>query len=477
MSATPRHGRNLFWLFLAEGYQKGIALVLFVYVSYTLTAEENGWYATYVALWPALIAAINLGASDIVTREIAQHRAAAHRYIAAGWLLQCAAFLPALAVVFLIVRGLAYPQPLQVILLLVACSTFVTALARMNLAVFAAYEQFRFISAVVMVTRTFAVGGSLLLLYLGFGVASLVFYLGPVAAVQLIVNATIATKRFGPIVRSFSREDVAFLFRQGLPVSLSGIAATAYFACDMFLVIRYGAASSIGAYGFAIRFVLMLFTISDVLESVYYPVMSRTALDAVERKRFVATRCLKASLLLAIPFAAGGAVLAEPIAVLLGGEKFAGAAFALQGLLWVMLLDYASRALAVLLRAERLQRLPMLAYGTAAILKIALGPWAIIHYDIGGLIVLNLALSASVLVFEALAATWLLGRPFLRSAIIDSALRPALAAAVMSAVLLPLRSLPVLVLIPLGALVFLAVGWLVRAVDTQDQALLLGGQR
>jgi len=474
MSDLGRHGRNLSWMLIAEIIQKVLALVLFTYATRKLGLTENGWYGTYLAMFAVLVTIINGGFYDVAVRDIAQTPARVHGLVSTSLVLQL--FLGAVVMggIGLAAWLLRYPGALQQILVVGTVGAMLWAHIRMQYAVAAARERFKIISLLNIVLRSVIVAASLALLYLGYGAFALVVVLIPISAAQVLVayvslGAAGGVYRFRP-----NLPDARYLLRQGVPIALGGIAATAYYSLDIPLLTSLGAPDAPGYYANGMRFFLLCLTLADLLANVTYPIFSRKANGPEEDQRFALMRCMKASALAALPLAVGGSVLCQAIVITLCGERYLPSAPAVAVLMWVLAGEMLSNTLVLYLRAKMRQRVPAIIYSAALAAKVLLAFWVIPRYGMNGFLAMNLALSAAMTASLLLAARRVLPSLCLRATARTVYFRPFIASLIMGAALWPIRHAFIGLTVPAGVAVYAMALWALGGLDEFDRRMLKG---
>ncbi|MBI5093406.1 MAG: oligosaccharide flippase family protein [Candidatus Hydrogenedentes bacterium] len=474
MSDLGRHGRNLSWMLIAEVIQKVLALALFAYATRQLSLIENGWYGAYLALFSLLVTTINGGFYDVAVRDIAQRRDRVHGLISSSLLMQTAISGLVTLAVWLGAWLLRYPVRFQVILVVGTISALLWAHIRMQYAVIAAHEKFKYISLLNILLRTAIVTASLALLYVGYGALALVAVLIPISVAQIVLSYGCVQKvcggyRFLPSVR-----DMKYLLRQGFPIAIGGIAATGYYSLDIPLLTSLSNPETAGYYANAMRFLLLCLTLSDLLASVTYPILSRKAAGPEDAQCFALTRCLKASVMAALPLAMGGTVLCAGIVKTLCGERYLPSAPAVAVLMWVLACEMINNTLVVYLRAKSLQRLPAAVYVTGLAAKVVLSLFVIPRYGMDGFLQLNLVVSVAMT--GTLLVLSLRVLPSLRVGQLASGvfLRPLAAAIIMGLSLWYVRHLSIILTIPIGAAVYGAALLALGGLDEFDRRMFKG---
>ena len=462
-SPSGSHGRNLAIMITAEAVQKVLTLALFVLISRGLSVEDNGRYALFTTLFPLMVVWINMGMYDVAVRDIARDPGAAGWLIGASLLLQGGLTFIGLFALMMPVFMRSDPE-LLVVALMVA---LVGAMGRMPLAPFAASGRFGPPALLQVLLRAAVLAVSAAALWSGRGVLHLVGVLVVPYLLWLLAGTFWARRAFELRVANRSVTAMPYLLREGVPIATGGVFATLFFSMDLPLLGMYATPEATGYYAIGARFMWMLFPLVDILTSVVYPVLSRKTGGADEG--FALGRVFKAAWLLGLPIAAGGALLAKPITVLLAGGKFLPGAYAVGGLTVVLALFLVTSVATVHLRARGRQMVATIILAAACAAKALI---VLLSAGQGTtLLTVNLvvgALIAALLV--ACAARNVTGFAWRETG--GALLRAAAAASVMALVLWPLREATPFLSIPLGACVYLTAALALGAVDAWDRALV-----
>ncbi len=458
VGAAARHGRNLAALLAGEAVQKIIALLLFMALSRWLTIEENGRYGLFTAVFPLMVVFLNMGFYDVAVRDIAQHPARAGALVGGAWRAQGLLFVGVFALCLgAVFTGAGGGEKWLMPAALAVAALF--AAGRMNLAVMAARERFDAVSLWTVALRAGAAAAAAALAFSNAPVWLIVAGLAPVHLCWWLAGAAWNTRRSGVVPARPEPGGIARLFREGVPMAAGGFAATLYFAMDLPLYRFFADETAAGQYAIGVRFMMLLFPLADAAGAVMYPLLSRRSLDPGGGESAPLARCHLAMLCLVAPMAAGAALTARPLTLFIAGEKYLPGAFALAGLTASFALFLPALAAITHLRARGRQRTVMVVVAGACLAKTALvsalaGPW-----QDRGMVLANLLaglLMAGMLLFFSLR----LAAPGTAGWVGRNALRGLAAAAAMAVVLWPLRDWPAPATVPLGAVVFLAAGWL-----------------
>lgn len=196
--------------------------------------------------------------------------------------------------------------------------------------------QFRQMSVITIVAQLVTGLVGLVLAMTGWGVWALVFQQIASGAVRLI-GMEIALKWVPSL--QFSRQSLRHLFGFGSKILCSSIINTVYNNLYTLVIGRAFLPSDVGYYTRANQTAaLPTSSLTQVVMKVAYPMMAQVQ-DDVERLRNAYTKFLRAQLFVIFPVLLGIAALAEPLFLVLLGEKWLPAVPLLQVLCLGMLFD------------------------------------------------------------------------------------------------------------------------------------------
>jgi len=471
MGDSGRHGRNVGWLALADVFGKAISIFYFAYLSRKLSIVENGWYGTFIVFVPILTGINALGLQDIVTREVAQRRERVHHLMGMGTVAQLAAFVLIVPSAWLVTGLLNYAYGLRVIVLLAAVAALERTLIGMQTGILAAYEKFKYVSIITMAVRSAAVSGGILLLFFGYGLMPLLALILVVYAAELLFSYAVARVQCARYRWRIDFGEGPMLLYQGSRMAVMRFLGTAYYHMDLPVMNAVATPEMTGYYAIGTRFILVLWTLSNLVESVAYPVLSRKAIDTEEAQFFVMGRLIKLMAIISFPIAVGMTVLSADIVVTLCGAKYAPGAIAVAALTWILAFHMLMRPADLYLRAKALQNRVGWCYACAFAFKAGLSLYVIPRYGITGFIVLNLA--ATSVLFVAMNTVAMRVLPLLTWRHIAALLaRPFLAAAIMGLSVLFLRGQTILLSVPVGVAAYGIAVLALGVLDDVDKDLI-----
>lgn len=135
------------------------------------------------------------------------------------------------------------------------------------------------------------------------------------------------------------------LLRASLPFAIIGFTLGLSYKFDTILLSIFRGDAETGYYNAAYSLVFATVVLSNVINTALYPSLTRQATTNAAQLTPLYERAMRYLLLASLPIAMGGSLLAGPLITFLYGATYAPAASALQLIIWVVPLMYASEFL------------------------------------------------------------------------------------------------------------------------------------
>jgi O-antigen/teichoic acid export membrane protein len=227
----------------------------------------------------------------------------------------------------------------------------------------------------------------------------------------------------------------------------------------------------VGWYNAAYRLILLLSFIPTAFFGAVFPIMSRFHVTSKEFLRFTHERSFKYLLILGVPIAVGTTLLANKIIMLIFGIEYYPSVIVLQILVWSTVFTFLGGVFGNLFQSVNKQMVIAWVLGSAAVLKVVLNLALIPGHSYTGA---SIATLVSGFVVLALSLVWSsrigYGIPIKNTAGII--VRVSVASAIMFVFVFYLRNFYILALIPLAALLYFAVLYIIGGIDKEDKLLL-----
>jgi len=478
-SDLGRHGRNISWLLIVDAVWKIPSVFYFAYIFEKLTKAENELYTLFISVLPMVMVINAFGFQDVVKREVAKRREAVHRLMGSALLAQVVLFAAGTAATWLIAFAVGVSPEMRRLVLLWPVAGFLASAVEMHNSLLAAHERFRELSLITVLTRMITVAGALGLLYAGFRVNALVAYVTGMYVIQLAMSYSVFRIKCGGYRFGATLDAVRYLFREGLTMAVGRVAATSYYQLDLPAIRLFGSQAMAIEYAVGPRFFVLLTTLPNTLESIFFPILSRKTSPGNDSSGFAIERFVKLTWLVALPMAVGMTVVGDDIVRTLAGEQYLNGVPVVVMFTWVVALAMLDRVAVVYLRAAGRQGAVMWIYAAALTAKLALCIPAIWFWGINGMLIVSVACSAAITLYILAAMHALIPTVHLRT-VLALGLRPAAAALLMAGGLWVCDILhlfsgvshPVFVTVPLGAVLYGLSIVLLGALDEFDWQFL-----
>jgi O-antigen/teichoic acid export membrane protein len=227
----------------------------------------------------------------------------------------------------------------------------------------------------------------------------------------------------------------------------------------------------VGWYNAAYRLVFSLGIIPSVYFSAAFPVMSKFFITSHESLRLINEKSIKYMCIVALPMAVGTSLLASKVVPLVFGAGYQNSVIALQLLVWAVAFVFISSAFARLFESLNRQMIVSIVAGSCAFINVALNLILIPNFSYKGSCIATVATEFGAL---AILVVWSskIGYGVSWSKIMNFLARTLGASVVMGVFVFYLQNLVLWVLIPVSALLYFVVLFIIKGIDSEDQVLL-----
>jgi O-antigen/teichoic acid export membrane protein len=303
------------------------------------------------------------------------------------------------------------------------------------------------------------------LLQLGFGVVAMaaVFVIGAAASA---LWQGLWLRRVANIEWRLNRGVMTTLVRNAIPFFAFWALGSLYYRLDTILLSKLTSAAVLGWYGAAYRlFDTLVFLPNIVASAILFPILSQLSIKSRTDLQRAMRKGLDLILIVGMPISVGLFTLAEPIIHLIYPEpEFVNAIPALQWLAVGLVMLYVNSILGVTLVSLNEERKLTLLAALALVFNLSLNLLLIPTFQHVGAAATTAATEAFILVYLVVV----MPRDLLVPSTLGVFAKAGIASAAMALVLTALRGESLLLLVPLGAVVYALVGILLRMVPRED---------
>ena len=335
-----RIARNFAALTISDIAAKLLALAAIVYLAPTLGPGPFGNLSFALAILSYFMLVPNAGLPLWGTREIANDEAKTRHYV--NNILTLRLTLAIVGFGLLALLAVLLPEPLETKRLLILFGLALFPSALLFDWVFQGIQRMEFIGIARVLQQALYLG---LLRALVEGSEQLLTV--PMIYIAALCAASIFLLLF--FVRRFGIPRLEFDFplwktslRQALPMGFAFIMVQLYMNFDIIMLQFLRDEEEVGYYSAAYRIILFFIGVAIMYNHAIFPVVSRQFKTSVDAMRSLLSASTKLMVILALPLAVGGTILARPIMNLLYGSEYDNGIIAFQLLIWVVAIIFVS---------------------------------------------------------------------------------------------------------------------------------------
>lgn len=293
-----------------------------------LGQEGFGYYSTANAFFQIFAIMLDLGVNVMIVQMLGEHKGDTkyeNRAVSATMTLRIVLSLALLGVAPFI--GLLFPYATEVKLALFAiwASFFAASLNQIVIGVQQRHLKMHIVAASEVLGRAVLLGGLFLAMYMGWGLVPIVLIVSLGSLINFVANWLVA-RRYASFRWNWDPAFWKDLLTRSWPIGVSILFNLAYFKADTLVLSLVRPATEVGLYSAAYRVLEILITFPFMLAGVTLPLMAHAwTKKNSERFNALVRQSITVMTLLALPMAAGVAVLGVPAMILISGPEFAPA--------------------------------------------------------------------------------------------------------------------------------------------------------
>ncbi|MDW5562307.1 MAG: polysaccharide biosynthesis C-terminal domain-containing protein [Methanomassiliicoccus sp.] len=459
---------------LAMGMVQFVSQVSTLILAMVLNIKLGKAYADYTAAFSLvtvlfLIADLGLGTKMVI--DVARNREIASKKLTSILFIRGTLGFTAVVMTLAFVVFSKPPSEAAFAYIIVALSTALGWMAQTFTSMFTAFEKMYYVFMTYLVERMFTVPVSIALVYLGYGLETVVLVLLIGNILYVALSYVVCTRLIVQPSRELNLKDVKNDLKGCAPFAINVALVSTLYSINAFLLLSIvwgmadydaGAAAS-NTYTIAFGLVAALIAVPTVFRTALLPVITRLFGSSKEMTKLAQQKIMKYMYSLGLPMTLGGMVLADEIINLL----FPGhpeSAVVLQILLPVLAISYFGTGQGSLLAAADLMHLSTISSVAGAVTNLAICFLAIPIWGPSGA---ALAFTAATLVTNVISHYYM-SRRVVHLRVTDIILKPTMAGAGMTLVLLIIPGNNLFLSIVVGMVAYFGLLYLLKAIDQDD---------
>ncbi len=324
---------NIVWLIIAQGAAGLGHFGLSVMLARHLGVEVFGLWAFSFAFVSIFAVLADFGFSTLAVRDIARDPSIAGKYLGSVLSMKAMLAVGVVGVMLAVEPAVRRDATVWLLVALIGGHMILSSATHFLFSVFRANNRMQFEAAVRATHAVLLVAMTLTLVIAGASVIAFAWAVLVAAGAGLALTVWLVTTWF---TRIHLRLDLAFcrgLLREVWPIGLALACTAVYYYADTVMLGMFRSTREVGLYGAAYIPILGLTLFISAIRNAYFPEQSRTHEADRDGNARLLRQYGRLTAGLALPIAIGGALIAEPLLVLLYGSEYREAATALRLLL------------------------------------------------------------------------------------------------------------------------------------------------
>ncbi len=467
--------KNTAYFTAASIAQKVIAFVYFALIAKYLGVENTGSYFLATSMIMMLSVLEDIGLNSVIIREIAKMKDSASDWLSAvmGWKLITIPLT--LVLVYFLPIWLGYNEEVTSLIRLGSIILVADTLSLSFYGVLRGMRRLRFESIGIFIAQlTIALVGSYFIITGKASVQILILALAAGSIVNMLYSGSIVFQKLG-IASIIPRWDMGLKpVRMASAFFLAAIFTKVYSYIDTIVISKVLGETSVGIYAIAYKLTYSFQFLPLAFVAALYPSMSHAAhKPEILKKQLLHSYWYM--FLLATPIVFGIWALAEPIVITFSSEEFLDAVPVLRTMIFVLYFIFLDFPIGSLLNATNRQAIKTTIMGISMAVNIVLN---LILIPLIG--IMGAAIAALVSLGMLFILDWIFSQSTIRIGI-DELIREVwgilLAGGVMAGLVSALSTfVHFIILIPVGALIFIGILIITKSVDIRKMKDLLTGK-
>lgn len=412
---------------------------------------------------------IEFGFNQQLTRDVAQQPERARRYLANTLALKALFWLLLYSIILSLCWALGYSAEQRFLVAICGLALLSTAITNTFASLHYAYERVVFPVVGTALEKGFGAIAGFILLKLGYSVEVMAFVLLCSSLANSLWQSTWFFRLVG-VPLKLSRAIMRDLLLTGIPFLLYGVLGVIYYRLDTVLLSLMTSTTVVGWYGAAYRlFDTLVFLPNLVISAIMYPVFSRLSVNSQAHLRIAIEKSLNFLLFCGLPLATI-LIMAAPniIGFLYHRTEFVQSAPVLQVLAPGLVFLYINTVLSTCIISIKKEKKITIMAAAALVFNLASNVILIPHLQhIGAAIVTSLTELLLLCIGIAFVPHEL--RP---TGSVLVGLKVLIASLAMALLLLPLRTFPIYIIVPVALLAYLLVATLLGTIPREDMLAL-----
>lgn len=329
--------KNTFWLFMAEASGRLLKMGLIIYAARKLGADGWGIFAYAISVASLLMLFSDIGISSLIIRDTIQKKDGYQIFISTALLLKIILLLISIAAVFFISPYISNIEESRTLFPIIGLIFLFDAIREVGFAINRALEKMeREMMIKVIMNSIILVLGIILVSVKPLPIAVAIAY-ATGSGIGAFLISIIIKNHILELITKTNLKTLKLVLKTALPFAIITLMGSIMANTDIYMLGIWKTPEDIGMYSVAQRFYQFILIIPSMIASAILPLMSRLANNDNDKFRIVLEKTILVFMIIGIPIAFGGLVLADQIMPLVFGPIYINAIPVLQ-IFMIMLL-------------------------------------------------------------------------------------------------------------------------------------------
>lgn len=468
-SGAIRAGHNSIFLLASQVISKLAGFAGVVLLARILTVSDFGLLALALAITGIVSLFVELGLDQLMIREVARDQRQIPAYFTDAMLIKLVLSIAALIVTILAVRLAGFDAGVASVIMILTLAMLPAGFYHLLVALFMGLEKMAWVAAGNSFGELLRLSLMALVLFAGYGLEAVAWTYVVSVSLLALAGFIVVRLKVSELLSPPTMSAMRVMVRQSIPFMFLGLFFVVYFKIDFIMLAWLKDEQVVGSYAAAFRLMESLLFVPAAFMGAVYPSLSRISSAGRDSVLRASHKTLRYMAMIGIPVGFGVTVLAERIVLLLFGESYSDSVLPLRIIIWAMVLIFINCVCPVGLNATNRQKLSVYVTATGIIVNIALNLFLIPPF---GAVGTSVATVVTEMVTTAVFIT-LFSRNIGRLQLLPASYKPAIAGSIMAGCLLLLGFLPLWLLIPSGAAIYLLSLVALGALGRSDLELAL----
>lgn len=364
--------KNTFWLVFSEASGRLLKMALVIYAARILGADGWGTFSYAISIGSILMIFSDIGLGNLITREIVQKKENFQSLISTALLIKIALLLIGVVLVIFVSPFISRIPEAAILFPIIAAILFFDAMRELGFSINRALEKMEREMIVKTIMSIVILGLGVMLLVINPVPKSMAISYAIGGAIGFVVIAIIIRNDIHGLFSKIDKDLIIPVLKIASPFAVIALVGSIMANTDVFMLGVWKNSTEIGWYASTQRIQQFILIIPSTISIAVFPAISRLADNEDQRFSSALERAIALVMLIGIPIALGGLLLAEQISLFVFGPEYAPAAQVLQVLMLMLLASFPLVLLSNAIFANNKQKDLVLAYLLGIIANVLL---------------------------------------------------------------------------------------------------------